>query len=156
MISVRDSGLIVRDLKSRNGTFLNGRKLSEPCGIGPGDELSIGDERLTIIDFVFAASEATMEAGSEDNDPATAAQREVLELSEELILRAAETDERIDVIEPVRRMIDSLVSRIDSGEFRLSRGETVRMVSVARLITRWSEDETMDRWCEDIVLRTRR
>jgi len=45
-----DSGRFhLRDLKSRNGTLLNGKPVSE-AGINPGDQISIGPFMLQIVD----------------------------------------------------------------------------------------------------------
>jgi S1-C subfamily serine protease len=38
-----DGRLVVEDLRSTNGTFVNGRRISEPTVLGPGDELRIGE-----------------------------------------------------------------------------------------------------------------
>jgi len=39
----------VEDLKSSNGTFLNGRRLAEPLEIRAGDEIDVGTTRLVVI-----------------------------------------------------------------------------------------------------------
>ncbi len=38
----------VEDLKSSNGTFLNGRRLAEPLEIRAGDEIDVGTTRLIV------------------------------------------------------------------------------------------------------------
>ena len=38
----------VEDLKSRNGTFLNGRRVSEAIEIREGDEIDVGTTRLVV------------------------------------------------------------------------------------------------------------
>ncbi|MBV9333325.1 MAG: FHA domain-containing protein [Candidatus Eremiobacteraeota bacterium] len=38
----------VEDLKSSNGTFLNGRRLAEPLEIRAGDEIDVGTTRLVV------------------------------------------------------------------------------------------------------------
>ncbi len=43
-------GCFVRDLGSRNGTFLNGRKVDVPEYIHPGDRLLIGESLLIVVD----------------------------------------------------------------------------------------------------------
>lgn len=40
-----DGIFILKDCKSRNGTFVNGKKISV-CKLGPGDVLKIGDTEL--------------------------------------------------------------------------------------------------------------
>jgi pSer/pThr/pTyr-binding forkhead associated (FHA) protein len=41
-ISLTDGGVIVHDLSSRNGTFLNGTRLTEPRPLRIGDRIQIG------------------------------------------------------------------------------------------------------------------
>jgi pilus assembly protein CpaF len=47
-IVVKDGKIIVLDLKSTNGTFVNGRKLSGPQVISPADKVYIGDFILNV------------------------------------------------------------------------------------------------------------
>ncbi len=48
---VRDGIVFVRDLESRNGTFLNGRRVSEPIEVRVGDEIDVGTTRLRVEDI---------------------------------------------------------------------------------------------------------
>lgn len=43
LIEVTDNGLLVEDLKSTNGTKVNGRSIHEPVLVGVGDKIGIGD-----------------------------------------------------------------------------------------------------------------
>jgi pSer/pThr/pTyr-binding forkhead associated (FHA) protein len=43
-----DGVLYVEDLKSSNGTFLNGRRLREAVEVRAGDEIDVGTTRLTV------------------------------------------------------------------------------------------------------------
>jgi pSer/pThr/pTyr-binding forkhead associated (FHA) protein len=52
------SGWAVRDLGSRNGTFINGRRVLGEQALHPGDELRIGKTRL-----IFRDHDAPMRAG---------------------------------------------------------------------------------------------
>ena len=40
--------VFLEDLKSSNGTFLNGRRLAEPLEIRTGDEIDVGTTRLVV------------------------------------------------------------------------------------------------------------
>jgi serine/threonine protein kinase len=42
------AGFLLTDLKSTNGTTLNGKKISKPTLLNPGDKLIIGDTQFTI------------------------------------------------------------------------------------------------------------
>ncbi len=41
IVSLEDNGYVLRDLGSKNGTFLNGQPLEDPCLLQDGDEIQI-------------------------------------------------------------------------------------------------------------------
>src|SRR5690606_12584460 len=47
-IVLKDGRFIVVDLKSTNGTYVNGRKISSPLVVKPGDKIYIGDFILSV------------------------------------------------------------------------------------------------------------
>lgn len=47
-IETQNGVLYLEDLKSSNGTFLNGRRLGEPLEIRAGDEIDVGTTRLVV------------------------------------------------------------------------------------------------------------
>jgi hypothetical protein len=47
-LRVQDDSLIIKDLKSANGTLINGRLISEPTPLQDGDELTLGETILTV------------------------------------------------------------------------------------------------------------
>jgi general secretion pathway protein E len=67
-------GFQIRDLGSRNGTLVNGRR-TEATFLSPGDEVRIGYAVLTLIDPTHTAPEEDIEELSEDDviDPAPGA-----------------------------------------------------------------------------------
>src|SRR5262245_33506508 len=44
--TLRDGAVVLEDLGSQNGTFVNGLRLASPCVLGRGDEIAIGDSLL--------------------------------------------------------------------------------------------------------------
>src|SRR5205814_9819194 len=62
-IVVQDGKIIVLDLKSTNGTYVNGRKLAGPRLISPADKVYIGD-------FILNVEPPDIEAPAEDLPPA--------------------------------------------------------------------------------------
>ena len=71
------AGWCLRDLSSRNGTFLNGERVDRDRPLGPGDEIRVGATRL-----VFRAERSTADPGvteGADRPPdLTPREREVL------------------------------------------------------------------------------
>ena len=56
-IVVAASAVTVEDLGSRNGTFLNGRRLDAPAPLAAGDEVGVGPDRLVV--FTASAIDST-------------------------------------------------------------------------------------------------
>lgn len=54
-IVLKDARFIVVDLKSTNGTYVNGRKITSPLVVKPGDKIYIGDFILTLEEPAAAA-----------------------------------------------------------------------------------------------------
>ncbi|MEM9188962.1 MAG: ATPase, T2SS/T4P/T4SS family [Myxococcota bacterium] len=61
-IVLKDSRFIVVDLKSTNGTYVNGRKITSPLVVKPGDKIYIGDFIMTVEEGAAAASQPSMPA----------------------------------------------------------------------------------------------
>jgi pilus assembly protein CpaF len=49
-IVLKDERYVLLDLKSTNGTYVNGRKINAPLLVGPGDKIYIGDFILSLQD----------------------------------------------------------------------------------------------------------
>lgn len=47
-LEAQNGVVFLEDLKSSNGTFLNGRRLTEPLEIRAGDEIDVGTTRLVV------------------------------------------------------------------------------------------------------------
>lgn len=55
-LSIGSQGAVLEDLKSRNGTFVNGRRIDGPTNIGHGALIGLGPITLTFIVSVAPAS----------------------------------------------------------------------------------------------------
>src|SRR5438105_13457932 len=64
-IVLKDGKFIIVDLKSTNGTYVNGRKITSPLVIKPTDKIYIGD-------FILAVEDAE---GASESKPGTAARK---------------------------------------------------------------------------------
>jgi pSer/pThr/pTyr-binding forkhead associated (FHA) protein len=64
-VIVADGVLAIRDLDSRNGTYVNGTRIAGMQPLRPGDEIRIGGQTLV----VGVASDDTTEADSRTLDP---------------------------------------------------------------------------------------
>lgn len=66
-VQVIPNGILVTDLGSSNGTFINGTRVSSPQTIGPGDTLQVGTTVLRLVDSQNADS--TLPAGYDQPAP---------------------------------------------------------------------------------------
>lgn len=48
--TLTEAGVTVSDHASRNGVFVNGERIAEPHPLHPGDDVTIGDDTLTLIE----------------------------------------------------------------------------------------------------------
>src|SRR5207245_5232248 len=69
-----DSGWAVRDLESRNGTFVNGKRVTAHA-LRHGDQMTVGASRA-VFEMVTATSQATIVAAG-DRPKLTARERQV-------------------------------------------------------------------------------
>lgn len=67
-IVLKDGRFIVVDLKSTNGTYVNGRKITSPLVVKPGDKIYIGDFIIT-LDELEAASQPNISAHAPSGAP---------------------------------------------------------------------------------------
>jgi pSer/pThr/pTyr-binding forkhead associated (FHA) protein len=91
------AGWCVRDLGSRNGTFVNGERIVRDRALRAGDEIRIGDTRLVFR--AERAGEGTVTLGYQDAPDLTPRERDVLQvlcrrpLGEDLFHEPASTRE---------------------------------------------------------------
>jgi DNA-binding winged helix-turn-helix (wHTH) protein len=60
-ISIRAGKAVLEDLKSRNGTFLRGRRLASPAELRDGDEIGLGPIKMTFR--IFSTPDSTETVG---------------------------------------------------------------------------------------------
>jgi DNA-binding CsgD family transcriptional regulator len=71
------AGWLVRDLSSRNGTFVNGERVDRDRPIHPGDEIQVGNTRL-VYRAERSGHDASLTEGAERPPDITPREREVL------------------------------------------------------------------------------
>jgi hypothetical protein len=143
-------GLEVEDLQSRNGTRVNGRPVEGRRRLEPGDVLEVGGERLEVLRRVSRDQIATAQVEAPE-DPAAKAQRNILELVEELATRAVESKDREALVKTIRGLVDTLVQSTERSGRRLSSGEAVRLVAVARMLSDWSSEIADKDWSRHVA-----
>jgi pilus assembly protein CpaF len=71
-IAVEDGKVFVLDLQSRNGTFVEGRKLVVPRPVSPRDRIAVGDFTLQVEQVSAAAREAALRPAASAPSPVPA------------------------------------------------------------------------------------
>jgi pSer/pThr/pTyr-binding forkhead associated (FHA) protein len=150
IVRIVDDKLQLEDLSSRNGTLLNGKRVTGKHPLDAGDVVEIGGERLEVLRRVSRDQVATAQ-GDAMVSPAEKAQRDLLDLIEELSARAAESAEREPLAKTIRGLVDTLVQSTERSGKRLSRGEAVRLVQVARVVGGWFKEPEWRDWCEAVA-----
>jgi pilus assembly protein CpaF len=64
-IVARDGKMVILDLKSTNGTFVNGKRISAPQVVRPADKIAVGDFFIQVLE-PGAAGEAEADEGAEE------------------------------------------------------------------------------------------
>ncbi|HOX45232.1 MAG TPA: ATPase, T2SS/T4P/T4SS family [Myxococcota bacterium] len=64
-IVARDGKMVILDLKSTNGTFVNGKRISAPQVVRPSDKIAVGDFIVQVLE-PGAAGEAEADEGAEE------------------------------------------------------------------------------------------
>jgi len=145
VVRIVADALEIEELSSRNGTRVNGRAVDGRRRLEPGDAIEIAGERIEVLRRVSRDQSPTVQ-GEVADDPATRAQRNILELIEELAARATDSDERQPIAKTIHGLVDTLLQSTERSGTPLSRGEAVRLVSIAQLVAAWTEDDSMRDW----------
>lgn len=66
---LKDGRFIVVDLKSTNGTYVNGRKVTSPLVVKPGDKIYIGDFTLTLEGGAGTQNQVPARSSSDESAP---------------------------------------------------------------------------------------
>jgi hypothetical protein len=143
-------GVEVEDLGSRNGTRINGREVSGTQKLEAGDVIEVGGERLEVMRRV-SRDQSQTEQSPAPEDPAAKAQRNILELIEELAARAADAHERGPLVKTIHGLVETLIQSTERSGRLLNRGEAIRLVSVTRVIAGWSADKAMADWRKHVA-----
>jgi hypothetical protein len=142
--------LEIEELSSRNGTRVNSRIIEATRHLDAGDVIEIAGERIEVLRRVSRDQSATVQ-GEPPEDPTVKAQRNILELVEELTARAAETREKESLVRTIHELVDTLVRTAQRSGRRLTRPEAVRLVSITRVVAGWSPDTSLVDWSQSVA-----
>ena len=97
-----ESGFMLEDLRSKNGTHLNGQRISEPARLQDGDIIQVA----LAVRLAFLGSEATVPLGAEPAGPARKGQLRLDALSRAVWIGSRELDPPLSL--PQFRLLELL------------------------------------------------
>lgn len=71
LISLQEGRLSVQDWYTASGTFLNGERLNTPCTFGPGDDIRVGEYKISVDFEANKANDANLAETARGAEPAT-------------------------------------------------------------------------------------
>jgi DNA-binding NtrC family response regulator/pSer/pThr/pTyr-binding forkhead associated (FHA) protein len=119
-IEVNEGRAVIRDLGSKNGTFVNGRELRQPYDLRPDDQIRLGQTLLTVINLdlenmgVFDTAE--FDKNGEPMRPNTPPAPET-QINRLVLRQATELASRLAALSRTRHPLGAMVSAI-RREFR--------------------------------------
>ena len=153
------SALTLIELGSKNGTWVNGERVTRRRQLAKGDTIRIGSDQLEVIEKV-KTTEMTrgpnvetqrMERGPsedhfEDDSTATVDHASVLDLAEVLLETAANPEQQPQTTRVIVAAIDELLDHAGLTQPYLNDTETERLRSIADRVRSWWSDGSMDSW----------
>lgn len=153
--------LKVVDLGSRNGTFVNGLRLTDARVLKGGDVVVLGSAVMNIVatDEDPLARRDTMSVGRDtpisfSGDPPTTASTTTLDLIESMVTRADASGRAVDFVPTLKSMIDSAADFGRVTGKTLKPAELKRLVAAAASVASWEPAGALDSWYASVVKRT--
>jgi pSer/pThr/pTyr-binding forkhead associated (FHA) protein len=125
-ISIDGDEITVRDLGSRNGTFLNGVELEEPKQAVEGDHLKVGK-----LEFEILIKHELAEVGEEVGQPADSGEFDDSDISDWL--------DEAQQVERVRRLTDP-----ETRQFKLDETDRLKLEQAGQETERITDHDTSD------------
>jgi pSer/pThr/pTyr-binding forkhead associated (FHA) protein len=170
-------GLTITDLNSRNGTFVNGEKISAERALRAGDVVRVGSDSIEVIlteglqirpshplggeprhdtldrlDIAPLLSVPTADLGTHlEDDSSTFTHNSTIDLICELVTAMDDSPDRLTKVETLRRSIDAMVeAQLHQGRC-LDPDDASRLVQTIRILSKWFPDGHLDRWSDDAI-----
>jgi pSer/pThr/pTyr-binding forkhead associated (FHA) protein len=146
--------LMLTDLASANGTWLNGERADQPRQLRHGDLVRVGTDVLEILIGDRASTSRrtrkdTDDAGQQsaflDDEVSTQSLAMTVELIEALVSSANATRRPGATITTVQRALDVLLAQLDAP---LSRTERTRLVAIVETVAEWCDSREVAAWRE--------
>lgn len=151
--------LTLIELGSKNGTWVNGERVSRRRQLSRGDEVRIGSDSLEVVENARSMDAPTQRAqiatqrmprsGTEpfeDDSTGTVDNASVLDLAEVLIETAGGIEQRPQTTRVIVAAVDELLDHAGLTQPYLSASEGTRLRAIADRVHAWWPDGPMDEW----------
>ena len=155
-IRMSTAGVQVVDLGSRNGTFVNGERITDSHPLVPGDTVILGRALLQLISSEEAArtkhtTQVDIDEVDSFEEPTTQSQPLTLSLIETLISRASAGGPSAELGAAIKSAIDAVMVHAKGAARPLERSEVGRLAAMVRTLATWVGDGSLDGWRDDVL-----
>jgi predicted component of type VI protein secretion system len=169
-VDLRGGRLTVRDLGSRNGTFLNGDRVQQPRPLAKGDRLLVGESLFTVgvaddgalvegdrLSLPPAVTDglALVEQGGKRAQPQDATQPHVgtIEVIESLLDSPHAQDEPVALASMVQSSVDRLLANLERRNASLPELDLQRLMVLIDRVVAWFPDGSLNEWKAKVRVR---
>jgi len=159
------SALTLIELDSKNGTWVNGERVTRRRQLAKGDQIRIGSDQLEVIEKPRAEvvrgphvetqrmERSPNEDHYDDDSTATVDHASVLDLAEVLLETASTPEQRPQTTRVIVAAVDELLDHAGLTQPYLSDVEATRLRSIADRVRAWWPDGSMDAWRRSLEAR---
>jgi pSer/pThr/pTyr-binding forkhead associated (FHA) protein len=158
-LSIENGALSITDLRSSNGTFVNGERLAHTSPLRSGDVIALGDTMLKV-----AASESAdfspvapgieiieQTAPRPQSEISTEPQFSSIEVLESLVVNAQVAEDPAALAQMIRMSVDRLLAMIHAKRQQVGRDNAARLLSIVEIVASWSANGEHDAWVREVT-----
>jgi pSer/pThr/pTyr-binding forkhead associated (FHA) protein len=160
------AALTLIELGSKNGTWVNGERVTRRRQLGKGDEIRIGSDLIEVMGTPRPDAPARRphvetqrmvrspaEQSFEDDSTATVDHASVLDLAEVLIETAGGQEQRPQTTRVILAAVDELLDHAGLTQPYLGGSDDARLRAIADRVQSWWPDGSMDAWRQSLESR---
>jgi pSer/pThr/pTyr-binding forkhead associated (FHA) protein len=154
------------ELGSKNGTWVNGERVTRRRQLATGDEIRIGSDHLEVVDTArpvdgeprrpvetVRMARSPSDEHFEDDSTATVDHASVLDLAEVLLETAGGSDQRPQTTRVILAAVDELLDHAGLTQPYLGVTEEERLRVIADRVQSWWPDGSMSSWRQGLESR---
>jgi len=161
------AALTLIELGSKNGTWVNGERVTRRRQLAKGDEIRIGSDHLEVIEEARAAeapeprrqietqrmARKPSDEAFEDDSTATVDHASVLDLAEVLLETAGGPEQRPQTTRVILAAVDELLDHAGLTQPYLGVEEERRLRAIADRVQSWWPDGSLNAWRQGLESR---